>query len=106
MKNRKSLMACPSIRDAEISVDHVLIGSHFVRRAVADLLAVVENDHAVCEVHHHAHVVLDQHDRRAVVVVDVEAEAAHVLLLLERSEEHTSELQSLMRKSYAVFCLK
>src|SRR3546814_5144245 len=25
---------------------------------------------------------------------------------LERSEEHTSELQSLMRNSYAVFCLK
>src|SRR3546814_9264948 len=35
----------------------------------------------------------------------------HVLLsinaiLLARSEEHTSELQSLMRNSYAVFCLK
>src|SRR3546814_5647280 len=27
-------------------------------------------------------------------------------LLLERSEEHTSDLQSLMRISYAVFCLK
>src|SRR3546814_1889077 len=27
-------------------------------------------------------------------------------LCLERSEEHTSELQSLMRLSYAVFCLK
>src|SRR3546814_3875446 len=27
-------------------------------------------------------------------------------LLLYRSEEHTSELQSLMRISYAVFCLK
>src|SRR3546814_5173355 len=27
-------------------------------------------------------------------------------LLLLRSEEHTSELQSLMRISYAVFCLK
>src|SRR3546814_2018979 len=27
-------------------------------------------------------------------------------LLLVRSEEHTSELQSLMRISYAVFCLK
>src|SRR3546814_5223699 len=26
--------------------------------------------------------------------------------VLERSEEHTSELQSLMRISYAVFCLK
>src|SRR3546814_10811030 len=37
----------------------------------------------------------------------------HILLLLgdaqarmTRSEEHTSELQSLMRISYAVFCLK
>src|SRR3546814_3408592 len=29
-----------------------------------------------------------------------------VLALVERSEEHTSELQSLMRISYAVFCLK
>src|SRR3546814_5968448 len=28
------------------------------------------------------------------------------LLVLARSEEHTSELQSLMRISYAVFCLK
>src|SRR3546814_10852507 len=28
------------------------------------------------------------------------------LLLHERSEEHTSELHSLMRTSYAVFCLK
>src|SRR3546814_1979253 len=27
-------------------------------------------------------------------------------LILVRSEEHTSELQSLMRISYAVFCLK
>src|SRR3546814_2609606 len=29
-----------------------------------------------------------------------------VILQTERSEEHTSELQSLMRISYAVFCLK
>src|SRR3546814_3826955 len=28
------------------------------------------------------------------------------VLLFDRSEEHTSELQSLMRISYAVFCLK
>src|SRR3546814_3583666 len=28
------------------------------------------------------------------------------LLVIRRSEEHTSELQSLMRISYAVFCLK
>src|SRR3546814_2076007 len=30
----------------------------------------------------------------------------HLNRELERSEEHTSELQSLMRISYAVFCLK
>src|SRR3546814_9939430 len=30
---------------------------------------------------------------------------AYVFALLTRSEEHTSELQSLMRISYAVFCL-
>src|SRR3546814_5666972 len=30
----------------------------------------------------------------------------HLDRLPERSEEHTSELQSLMRISYAVFCLK
>src|SRR3546814_10582159 len=41
------------------------------------------------EVHHHHH-----HDQQR--------GAAEV----ERSEEHTSELQSLMRDSYAVFCLK
>src|SRR3546814_5236271 len=32
--------------------------------------------------------------------------AAHRACAIDRSEEHTSELQSLMRISYAVFCLK
>src|SRR3546814_4868500 len=31
---------------------------------------------------------------------------AHGEMTFARSEEHTSELQSLMRNSYAVFCLK
>src|SRR3546814_1670958 len=53
--------------------------------------------------------------KREVVEADVEEEAhAGVDLLhhplrddaVARSEEHTSELQSLMRISYAVFCLK
>src|SRR3546814_5180313 len=35
-----------------------------------------------------------------------EAEAAYLAAGVWRSEEHTSELQSLMRISYAVFCLK
>src|SRR3546814_1672443 len=39
---------------------------------------------------------------------DLGGEIAHGLSAaeVERSEEHTSELQSLMRISYAVFCLK
>src|SRR3546814_9507114 len=37
------------------------------------------------------------------IVVD---DAIVVVENVERSEEHTSELQSLMRISYAVFCLK
>src|SRR3546814_8795382 len=32
--------------------------------------------------------------------------AQQITLVVDRSEEHTSELQSLMRISYAVFCLK
>src|SRR3546814_8097324 len=36
----------------------------------------------------------------------VASSAAFHMLDLVRSEEHTSELQSLMRISYAVFCLK
>src|SRR3546814_2608939 len=35
-----------------------------------------------------------------------DTEHNNAVVLRERSEEHTSELQSLMRISYAVFCLK
>src|SRR3546814_15525509 len=49
-------------------------------------------------------------------VIDEDAALAHTrydikkafgaIARIDRSEEHTSELQSLMRSSYAVFCLK
>src|SRR3546814_10059002 len=40
-------------------------------------------------------------------IMDADAdELAAISLAARRSEEHTSELQSLMRISYAVFCLK
>src|SRR3546814_1820369 len=38
--------------------------------------------------------------------VEIFDEQAAKLHNIKRSEEHTSELQSLMRSSYAVFCLK
>src|SRR3546814_5566524 len=43
---------------------------------------------------------------RMVEVNDQGKEALTLFRVLRRSEEHTSELQSLMRISYAVFCLK
>src|SRR3546814_7333368 len=41
---------------------------------------------------------------RPQIGTDIQA-AETILMLAPRSEEHTSELQSLMRISYAVFCL-
>src|SRR3546814_1073689 len=49
-------------------------------------------------------VVLRQVEHRPDVQIIVELPAPAAVLV--RSEEHTSELQSLMRISYAVFCLK
>src|SRR3546814_18884449 len=37
---------------------------------------------------------------------DIAADFGVTPLVVRRSEEHTSELQSIMRISYAVFCLK
>src|SRR3546814_2111122 len=47
-------------------------------------------------VEHGGRIAASQHQSELTVVVRAD----------ERSEEHTSELQSLMRISYAVFCLK
>src|SRR3546814_9919050 len=44
-----------------------------------------------------------QHDNEAPAFYGLRAALTN--LPVERSEEHTSELQSLMRNSYAVFCL-
>src|SRR3546814_1617826 len=48
---------------------------------------------------------MDEAVARAVFIRD-EAIALVAVEEFDRSEEHTSELQSLMRISYAVFCLK
>src|SRR3546814_4201998 len=48
----------------------------------------------------------DALDDRRKFLGDVEIVGQQFLDGRERSEEHTSELQSLMRISYAVFCLK
>src|SRR3546814_4439705 len=45
-------------------------------------------------------------DRTDEGVRDLAEALAALFTFVDRSEEHTSELQSLMRTSYAVFCLK
>src|SRR3546814_2595871 len=94
--------------------DHAAAGRHVADEAArGEVVGVVLARDVV--LHHRALAVL----AKIVEVVDQEAagvafgEVAVVLaaalvldLEAERSEEHTSELQSLMRISYAVFCLK
>src|SRR3546814_7302784 len=48
---------------------------------------------------------IHDHDRVSIAVT-ADGSAVHADISVSRSEEHTSELQSLMRISYAVFCLK
>src|SRR3546814_3100557 len=53
-----------------------------------------------------ANVIAVERDRRCLPALAELQEAFPGKLRIIRSEEHTSELQSLMRISYAVFCLK
>src|SRR3546814_6137936 len=57
--------------------------------------------HVIVEAH-----ALEQLDQQRAAGPQVVVGEIHRQLRQMRSEEHTSELQSLMRISYAVFCLK
>src|SRR3546814_3105086 len=87
--------------------------------AVLDLqpLQDVRHDLERLVVGHQARVAVDVQKAHVLVAGDQRADVAAVLAGGKiraahgnkwhcRSEEHTSELQSLMRSSYAVFCLK
>src|SRR3546814_6254170 len=58
----------------------------------------------VCAVLDMAHCAVD--GEPTAMAVDIVKDRLNGLVNFKRSEEHTSELQSLMRISYAVFCLK
>src|SRR3546814_1888217 len=49
---------------------------------------------------------MDQQRYREIIMTRATVSVGEDIGFLPRSEEHTSELQSLMRLSYAVFCLK
>src|SRR3546814_2027169 len=81
----------------DVSRVHVRIGEERIEERVGDILAMVGDqraDLAACR------------RDRAVAVIGLQPLADRLDRRGARSEEHTSELQSLMRISYAVFCLK
>src|SRR3546814_10484482 len=93
---------------------HAVLGRH-----PALALAAQEAGHAVLDAGRAQHAgVAEAHQHRAFGVAGEGALDAHLAQLVGRaaagagngipgrSEEHTSELQSLMRSSYAVFCLQ
>ena len=67
---------------AEIGGDHGRVVLHLGRRAVGNLAAAIEHDDVVGNIHHHAHVVLDQHHGDAALLVHVEHVARHVFFLV------------------------
>ncbi len=74
--------------NTEISLDHVAIGANDVGRPVGYLLPVIQDDDAVGDIHHHPHVVLDQHDGGLELAIHVEDEPAHVLLFFHVHPRH------------------
>src|SRR3546814_6232505 len=104
LPGRKLIFTNGSVRHAENVLNRLGVAHHF--EAIYDIVAAgyrPKPDPASYDTILALHGV-DPH--RAVLVEDMprNLEPAHALGL--RSEEHTSELQSLMRISYAVFCLK
>src|SRR3546814_3330891 len=74
--------------------------------AISDLAMLINNVHSALSGLGNQPV----EEEKPVPAVSIRASVKpdHIVCLEDgkRSEEHTSELQSLMRKSYAVFCLK
>src|SRR3546814_6620354 len=91
----------PLVVELAAETQRVATGQHYV--ALERITGAVR-----LGVHGHAAVCAASLVREEVhPVVGVAIKGAQVQIApVERSEEHTSELQSLMRISYAVFCLK
>src|SRR3546814_10587084 len=106
------------VRHARWQVEHVAGGQHpVVARGESlqqpDLGILAEVQRRVVPRVDLPAPVAERLQQEHVVLVDVRTdraagggEADHHVVDAPRSEEHTSELQSLMRISYAVFCLK
>src|SRR3546814_9446944 len=90
------------LRDAAVDVDRrdFRIAQHFAHGGADFLEADWLRDRCVVAFHHHVRV------EDEAVAGGVQSRVENIQAEPCRSEEHTSELHSLMRISYAVFCLK
>src|SRR3546814_2751202 len=108
-----------NLAEEQLGARRLRVVEELLRLVLLDDLAAIHEDHPVGDLAGEAHLVSDaKHGHAALGEVhhDVEHLGDHLWIerrgrLVEqhdlgRSEEHTSELQSLMRISYAVFCLK
>src|SRR3546814_9193019 len=75
-------------------------------RSPSERTCVVRRSRAASRLRHPAPSLPDTPRGTHSMTVDSNALERSALERKDRSEEHTSELQSLMRISYAVFCLK
>src|SRR3546814_6319385 len=89
---------------------------HGNRRGIQNLAPIMGNYHVNNEgsgdmynkggvLHNMARTIIDDDEKWRQILRGLNREFYHSTVDY-RSEEHTSELQSLMRRSYAVFCLK
>src|SRR3546814_11973088 len=84
--------------------DALPISTHPVADVIHSNITSGERAHGC---HTIKHVSLDHHNGIKPRIIGDDVGAIEFILdIAPRSEEHTSELQSLMRISYAVFCLK
>src|SRR6516164_9079916 len=88
----------PALRGgSEISPDHLRVTLHLAWTALGNLASVIEDGDPFRDVHHHRHVVLDQDDRRAPLLVYFENEAGHVLFFFLVHAAHRLVQQQQLR---------
>src|SRR3546814_5069488 len=95
----RSLETLALLADQRIGGDTAIGKGHAGGRMLRDELDRVTEAEARC-------VGVDQKRRQAARPRRLAGAGNHDIVIGKRSEEHTSELQSLMPHSYAVFCLK
>ncbi|MDT4847350.1 hypothetical protein FQZ97_814020 [compost metagenome] len=83
---------------AQVGVDHRRVATHFGRRSVGDLAAVVDHGHAVRQTQHQADVVLDEQDGGAELVARGAYEMRHLALLGDGHARHRLVQQQQLRR--------